>query len=84
MVPAPTKFEYHRDGGTGHQGYFDRLQEELVAGCRAADIDALPTVQALHGSDFWLRDGHWNPGGHDKLAEVIAARLVAGGFAQRR
>ncbi len=84
VVPAPTKFEYHPRGGTGHEGRFPVLEDALLELCRANGIACVPMVDRLHGDDFWREDGHWNVGGHDKVAQTIAEHLVGVGYARRR
>lgn len=84
VVSAPTKFEYNRAGATGHEGRFDRLERALAASCERLGIEFLPAVHALHGDDFWSRDGHWNPRGHEKLAAALAAHIEERGLARRR
>lgn len=83
VVPAPTKFEYHPRGTTGHEGVFPVLEQALQQNCARLGIPFLPMVANLHGDDFWRLDGHWNVGGHRKVAEAIAAHLATRGFRRR-
>lgn len=80
VISAPTKLEYenHGEGNTGE--YNDVLEQELAQSCQRHSIDFVPMVARLNMSDFWRRDGHWNPEGHRKLAETLADRLVSLGF----
>jgi lysophospholipase L1-like esterase len=75
VVPAPTKREYNERQHYGHEGYYLGAENTLNASSEKLGITMIRTARHLRGEDFWVEDGHWNPGGHAKIADLVAAYL---------
>ena len=80
LVPAPTRYEYHPQGGYGDVIRNTTVSEILKTTAAEIGVDFVDTVPRLNGLDFWIRDGHWNPGGHEKMAQAVIEYLQKKGF----
>jgi len=72
---APTKREYSKQRN-GHDGYYLSVERELQQSTSNLGIAFIPNVHKLNGFDFWIKDGHWNPSGHRKMALSIASYIL--------
>lgn len=72
---APTKREYSKQRN-GHDGYYLSVERALQQSTSNLGIAFIPNVQKLNGFDFWIKDGHWNPSGHRKMALSISGYLL--------
>jgi lysophospholipase L1-like esterase len=76
VASAPTKREYNKNRKYGHQGYYPSVELELQRSANKLGIAFIPNVYKLNGKDFWVKDGHWNPLGHKKMAASIANFII--------
>jgi lysophospholipase L1-like esterase len=75
VLLVPTKFEL---GLADHWAHFD---PDAVARRVSADLSGLgiPVIdgrEVIAAADFWKRDGHWRPSGHEKIAGLLAKFLA--------
>ena len=82
LTDAPTKREYNQDDKNGHQAYFPIVETILEQSAKERGITFIGNVHILHGDDFWEKDGHWNPVGHNKMAKNIADYISANRYLQ--
>jgi lysophospholipase L1-like esterase len=80
IASAPTKREYNKRRKYGHQGYFPSVERKIQRSSSKLGIAFIPNVENLSGEDFWIRDGHWNPTGHVKIATSIANYITENGY----
>jgi lysophospholipase L1-like esterase len=79
LVPAPTRYEYHPQGGYGDVTRNQAVSDILKATAAELGVDFVDTVPRLNGRDFWERDGHWNLRGHEKMAQAVTEYLQSRG-----
>lgn len=70
LLAVPTKGEYPASGGVRH-GVVDSLR----ATAKEIGVPLIDPVDQMSLADFWKIDGHWHPGGHQKIATALAAWL---------
>jgi lysophospholipase L1-like esterase len=80
IITAPTKFEYNPSGQYGNFIRDNQVAEILANTAADLGIDLINTIPLLDGYDFWVRDGHWNPHGHEKMAAAMVDYLVNAGY----
>ncbi|MDD5438903.1 MAG: SGNH/GDSL hydrolase family protein [Candidatus Omnitrophica bacterium] len=71
ILAGPTKYEYPgTDGRINANAYFllEKTAKEL-------GIDLIDAVHYLTIHDFWAVDYHYNPHGHEKIADLITGYL---------
>ena len=73
LVPAPTKCEYSPNCDNENTIQRTDSFDVLAASAARVGIPVVDTLPSLDGSAFWERDGHWNPGGHERIAARIAS-----------
>jgi len=80
VAAAPTKREYNQRRRYGHQGYYPSVERILIRSTEKLGIVSVSNIHNLDGSDFWVKDGHWNPTGHQKMATSLARVIYEKGY----
>lgn len=80
ITSAPSKREYNMSNNYGHQGYYPSVEQALIHSTDKLGIVSNSNIYNLNGSDFWVKDGHWNPSGHQKMAASLAKLIIEKGY----
>ncbi len=81
LLEVPTKCDYaERCRIEGESRLRDGAHRSLAATADRLGIPFVYTVDALDLSHFWVKDGHWRPSGHERIAERLDAYLANEGL----
>jgi len=84
LVSIPTKYQYNKSSHNGHEDFYLEAENILKHSAETLGIPFLANVQHLTSDDFWVKDGHWNLQGHQKIAKSIASFVPTLGFYKAR
>jgi hypothetical protein len=83
IIFSPSKSEYMVNGRYGTPGINPEVADIIENTARELGVDFINRIQRLNLEDFWKYDGHWNPGGHFKMAKAVHEYLVDKGYVDK-
>ena len=77
VLLVPTKLEYGIDPYMLKNSDPSIVSNAVLATLGRLKIPAIDGRSAIAPADFWEKDEHWRPSGHEKIGKLLAAHLAA-------